>query len=86
MGVVTVPSAPIVPKHDHEDRRRTDPALTKKRRTAVGYVRVSTTMQADDGLSLEAQRAAIAAYCGSHDLQSKRCSIGASNRHRSRPS
>lgn len=69
MDPVTVPSEPIVPKHNHEDRRRADSTPSKKRRTAVGYVRVSTTMQADDGLSLEAQRAAIAAYCSSHDLQ-----------------
>lgn len=32
-------------------------------RTAVGYVRVSTDMQANDGLSLDAQRHAIQAYC-----------------------
>lgn len=32
-------------------------------RTAVGYVRVSTDMQANDGLSLDAQRAAIQSYC-----------------------
>ena len=69
MNAANIPAAPTVPKHDHEDRRRVDPALTKRRRTAVGYVRVSTTMHADDGLSLEAQRAAIAAYCSSHDLQ-----------------
>ena len=69
MNAVTVPSESTVPKHNHEERRRADSALSKKRRTAVGYVRVSTTMQADDGLSLEAQRAAIAAYCSSHDLQ-----------------
>ena len=40
-----------------------------KRRSAVGYIRVSTSMQADDGLSLDAQRAAITAYCSSHDLR-----------------
>lgn len=30
---------------------------------AIGYVRVSTAQQADTGVSLEAQRAKIAAYC-----------------------
>jgi len=38
-------------------------------RTAVGYVRVSTDMQANDGLSLDAQRAAIKAYCEANDLR-----------------
>lgn len=38
-------------------------------RTAVGYVRVSTDMQATDGLSLEAQRHALQAYCSSHGLR-----------------
>ncbi len=37
-------------------------------RTAVGYVRVSTDMQANDGLSLDAQRAAIQAYCTGNGL------------------
>src|SRR3954466_4745751 len=32
-------------------------------RQAVGYVRVSTDMQATDGLSLDAQQAAIEQYC-----------------------
>lgn len=32
-------------------------------KTAIGYVRVSTTEQANEGLSLEAQRARIAAWC-----------------------
>ncbi len=43
------------------------PPVSKK--MAVGYVRVSTSMQADDGLSLDAQRAAIEHYCSSHDLR-----------------
>lgn len=38
------------------------------KRSAVGYVRVSTTMQADDGLSLDAQREAIKSYCAAHNL------------------
>lgn len=42
---------------------------TDTRRVAVGYVRVSTSMQAEDGLSLEAQRAAISAYCVAHSLR-----------------
>lgn len=39
------------------------------RKAAVGYIRVSTTMQAEDGLSLDAQKAAIVNYCASHDLR-----------------
>ena len=38
-------------------------------RTAVGYIRVSTDMQAADGLSLSAQRAAIKSYCESVGLR-----------------
>lgn len=38
-------------------------------RTAVGYVRVSTDMQAADGLSLDAQKHAIQSYCSSHGLR-----------------
>lgn len=38
-------------------------------KTAVGYVRVSTSMQAEEGLSLDAQRATITAYCNAHDLR-----------------
>lgn len=34
---------------------------------AIGYIRVSTTGQVDDGVSLDAQRARIAAWCGSND-------------------
>lgn len=38
-------------------------------RRAVGYVRVSTDMQAADGLSLDAQTAAIEQYCAAHGYQ-----------------
>ncbi|MFH0822205.1 MAG: recombinase family protein [Pseudomonadota bacterium] len=34
----------------------------------IGYVRVSTTQQADEGYGLEAQRRKINAYCELHDL------------------
>jgi len=36
---------------------------------AVGYVRVSTEDQAREGVSLEAQRAKITAYCQVKDLE-----------------
>lgn len=35
----------------------------------VGYVRVSTELQAESGFSLETQRAKLTAYCALHDLQ-----------------
>lgn len=38
-------------------------------RTAVGYVRVSTDMQAIDGLSLDAQRYAIQTYCSINGIR-----------------
>jgi site-specific DNA recombinase len=34
----------------------------------VGYIRVSTEMQARDGISLEMQRSKIEAYCSLHEL------------------
>lgn len=37
-------------------------------RCAIGYCRVSTTEQAQQGVSLKAQRSRIKAYCQSHDL------------------
>jgi DNA invertase Pin-like site-specific DNA recombinase len=47
------------------DRRDIDSDNIPMRR-AVGYVRVSTDMQAADGLSLDAQTAAIEQYCAAH--------------------
>ena len=38
-------------------------------RTAVGYIRVSTDMQANEGLSLDAQRGAIEDYGKTHALR-----------------
>ena len=38
-------------------------------RRAIGYVRVSTDMQASEGISLEAQQAAIQQYCSLHGLK-----------------
>ena len=38
-------------------------------RRAIGYVRVSTDMQANEGISLEAQQSAIAQYCALHGLK-----------------
>ncbi len=38
-------------------------------RVAVGYVRVSTSVQAEEGLSLDAQRETIKNYCDTHGLR-----------------
>jgi len=38
-------------------------------RLAVGYIRVSTDMQASEGLSPEAQHAAIEGYCALHGIK-----------------
>jgi len=38
-------------------------------RRAIGYIRVSTDMQANEGLSLAAQQAAIEQYCVLHELK-----------------
>lgn len=42
--------------------------MYKQYKQAVGYVRVSTQMQKEEGFSLEAQRAAILRYCTSNNL------------------
>ena len=38
-------------------------------RQAVGYLRVSTSGQADDGVSLEAQRARVEAWCLANEFE-----------------
>ncbi len=40
-----------------------------QRMRVVGYVRVSTEQQAQEGVSLEAQRTRLKAYCVSQDLE-----------------
>jgi site-specific DNA recombinase len=45
--------------------------------TAVGYIRVSTAKQAEQGLSLEAQRAKLAAYAALYDLALVRLEVDA---------
>ena len=45
------------------------PQTSKSKKTAVGYMRVRTPMQSEDGLSLDAQRAAIVSYCNAHNLE-----------------
>ena len=46
-------------------RRNTE----RNAKLAVGYVRVSTEEQADHGVSLDAQEAALRAYCSMRGLE-----------------
>jgi DNA invertase Pin-like site-specific DNA recombinase len=43
--------------------------IDPNRRRAIGYIRVSTAEQAENGMSLEAQRDKIEQYCNLHDMQ-----------------
>ena len=53
--------APRFPRDDRDGRDDT--------RTVIGYVRVSTDDQADNGISLEEQRSRIKAYADAHGLK-----------------
>lgn len=55
--------------------------------TAIGYCRVSTSMQANDGVSLEAQRAKIEAWCLLNDytLAAVHVDAGLSGKNTQRP-
>lgn len=43
--------------------------MTTRPKSAIGYLRVSTTAQADEGISLEAQRDRIAEFCASRKFE-----------------
>ena len=45
------------------------PRDSKAQRRAVGYIRVSTDMQATEGLSLEAHQSAIEGHCTIHGIK-----------------
>lgn len=53
----------------HKNGSRDITEVSGSTRTAVGYIRVSTDMQAADGLSLDAQTAAIEQYCAMQGLK-----------------
>ena len=55
---------PPAPSSATSGRRKLDKNAPK----AIGYIRVSTEMQAADGISLDAQRESIIDYCKSHKL------------------
>ena len=56
-------------------------------KSVIGYIRVSTTGQAQDGVSLEMQEAKIKAYCTLNDLDLAEiiCDAGLSGKNLSRP-
>ena len=53
----------------HKNGSRDITAVIGSTRRAVGYIRVSTDLQAADGLSLDAQTAAIEQYCAMQGLK-----------------
>lgn len=54
------------PQKYHQKKESVDLGVPRR---AVGYVRVSTDMQAMEGLSLEAQQSAIEGYCAIHGIK-----------------
>ena len=48
--------------------RRTRKAANQAKRRLIGYIRVSTTEQATEGVSLDAQRSRLEAYALAHDF------------------
>ena len=55
---------PVVSARGPRYRRIVDKNAPK----AIGYIRVSTELQAADGISLDAQRESIEDYCHAHKL------------------
>lgn len=50
---------------------------TTTTKRAIGYARVSTDEQAERGVSLDAQRAKIEAWCALHDVELLRVEVDA---------
>lgn len=63
------------------------PENTRPRTRVVGYVRVSTERQAEEGVSLDAQQARLRAYCAAQELELVALEVdeGASAKSLSRP-
>lgn len=60
----------------------------EKQRKAVGYIRVSTTMQSEDGISLDTQTKRIKEFCLTRNIRLKKVfsDAGISGGHTNRPS
>ena len=65
----SVRSMTVVTGHNrHQGVRMNTARRTVEKRRAIGYLRVSTTRQAENGYGIEAQRHQVEQFCRDHDL------------------